>query len=165
MEIKECMSDMFDADVQQQDIQEAVDQLIKKYEGDEFAFGIFFIAEGYQFLTKPAYQASLSIYLKNSTKKRISASALETLAIIAYKQPISKSQVEQIRGVNCDYAIQKLLDKEIIEIKGKAETVGKPILYGTNLKFLEYFGIGSLADLPQPKDFASVDNEIGEASS
>lgn len=159
------MSDMFDADVRQEDIQEAVDQLVKKYEEDEFSFGIFFIAEGYQFLTKPAYQASLSIYLKNTTKKRISASALETLSIIAYKQPISKSQVEQIRGVNCDYAVQKLLEKEIIEIKGKAETVGKPILYGTNHKFLEYFGIASLSDLPQPKDFASADNEIGETTS
>ena len=154
---------MFDADVQEQDITEAVSQLMEKYGSDEYAFSIFHIADGYQFLTKPAYQSSLSVYLKNTTKKRISASALETLSIIAYKQPISKSQIEQIRGVNCDYAIQKLLEKEIIEIKGKAETVGKPILYGTNSKFLEYFGINSLADLPQPKDFASVDNEIGEA--
>ncbi len=162
VEIQECMSAMFDAQVQESDIKEAVSQLVNKYESDDFSFGIFNIANGYQFLTKPAYQTSLSIYLKNSTKKRISASALETLSIIAYKQPISKSQVEQIRGVNCDYAVQKLLEKEIIEIKGKADTVGRPILYGTNDKFLEYFGISALSDLPQPKDFATVDNEIGE---
>lgn len=161
-EIRDCMSAMFDAQIQEADVKEAVEQLMQKYSSDDYAFGIYNIAEGYQFLTKPAYQSSLSIYLKNSSKKRISASALETLSIIAYKQPISKSNIEQIRGVNCDYSIQKLLEKEIIEIKGKADTIGRPILYGTNHKFLEYFGISALTDLPQPKDFAVADNEIGE---
>ena len=92
----------------------------------------------------------------------MSTSALETLAIVAYKQPITKSEVEQIRGVNCDYAIQKLLEKELIEIKGKADTVGKPLIYGTNDKFMDYFGINSLNDLPTPKDFRQEENEIGE---
>jgi segregation and condensation protein B len=160
-DVQACMSDMFEADVQENDVLEGVNQLIKKYDADEYAFGIFEIAGGFQFLTKPAYQSSLAIYLKNTLKKRISASALETLSIIAYKQPITKSQIEQIRGVNCDYAVQKLLEKEIVEIKGKSDTVGKPVLYGTNDKFLEYFGVNSLTDLPQPKDFTQLDNEIG----
>lgn len=156
-----CMADMFEAEVSSESVQNEIEKLIEKYNSDEYSFGVFSIAGGYQFLTKPAYQTSLSIFLKNTVKKRISASALETLSIIAYKQPITKSQIEQIRGVNCDYAIQKLLEKDIVEIKGKADTVGKPVLYGTNQKFLEYFGINTLKDLPLPKDFVNTENEIG----
>jgi segregation and condensation protein B len=87
---------------------------------------------------------------------------LETLSIIAYKQPVSRPEVENIRGVNCEYAIQKLLDKGLVEIKGKAETIGRPLLYGTSPKFMEYFGINDLSDLPVPKDFTSEINSIGE---
>ncbi|MFQ3575800.1 MAG: SMC-Scp complex subunit ScpB [Cytophagales bacterium] len=156
-----CMQEMFESEIPLEHIENAVNQLIKKYEGDDFSFGIFNIANGYLFLTKPAYQSSLSIFFKQSSKKRLSHSAIETLAIIAYKQPISKTQIEQIRGVSCDYSVQKLLEKELIEIKGKSDAVGRPLLYGTNEKFLDYFGINKLSDLPQPKDFASLDNEIG----
>lgn len=87
---------------------------------------------------------------------------METLSIIAYKQPISKSEIESIRGVNCDYAVQKLLDKGLVEIKGKADTIGRPMLYGTSQKFMEYFGINDLSELPTPKDFAHEVNTIGE---
>lgn len=155
---------MFEAEVPVEHISEAIDFLIQKYEDEQFSFAIYSMAGGYQFLTKPAYQTSLSILLKQASKKRLSASALETLSIIAYKQPISKSQAEAIRGVNCDYAIQKLLEKEIIEIKGKSDGPGRPLLYGTNDKFLEYFGINSISELPQPKDFAINDNEIGNTT-
>lgn len=160
-DIRMCMADMFETEVSSESVENEIEKLIEKYNSDEYSFGVFSIAGGYQFLTKPAYQTSLSIFLKNTVKKRISASALETLSIIAYKQPITKSQIEQIRGVNCDYAIQKLLEKDIVEIKGKADTVGKPVLYGTNQKFLEYFGINTLKDLPLPKDFVNTENEIG----
>jgi segregation and condensation protein B len=87
---------------------------------------------------------------------------METLAIIAYKQPVSKTDVENIRGVNCDYAVQKLLDKGLIEIRGKADTIGRPMLYGTSPKFMEYFGINDITDLPTPKDFTAEVNTIGE---
>jgi len=87
---------------------------------------------------------------------------METLSIIAYKQPISKTEIENIRGVNCDYAVQKLLDKGLIEITGKAETIGRPMLYGTTQKFMEYFGINDLLELPVPKDFVNEVNTIGE---
>ena len=86
---------------------------------------------------------------------------METLSIIAYKQPVSKSEMEQIRGVNCDYAVQKLLEKELVEIKGKSEGLGHPLLYGTSERFMDYFGINDLKDLPVPKDFATEENEIG----
>ncbi len=151
---------MFEAEVPREDIEEAIQDLLQKYQSEEYTFGVYAIAEGYQFLTKPAYQASIGILLKQSARKRLSTAALETVAIIAYKQPITKTELEHIRGVNCDYAIQKLLDKELIEITGKAETVGRPLLYGTSRKFMEYFGIQSMRDLPQPKDFATNENEI-----
>ena len=161
-EIKNCLNEMFDADIPDKDIELALEQNIAKYKDESFSFQIEHIGGGYQFLTKPAYQSSIGILLKQQSKKRLSNSALETLSIIAYKQPATKSQVEQIRGVNCDYTIQKLLEKELIEIKGKAESIGRPILYGTSPKFMEYFGINDLHELPTPKDFNAETNTIGE---
>lgn len=153
---------MFNADVPEEDIQAAIQRLEEKFVGDEFSFQLFKTAGGYQFLTKPAYQASIGIMLKQQSKKRLSTSAMETLSIIAYRQPISKTEIENIRGVNCDYAVQKLLDKQLIEITGKADTIGRPMLYGTTVKFMEYFGINDLAELPVPKEFSSETNTIGE---
>ena len=153
---------MFDADIPDKDIGQAIETLSEKYKEDSFSFQIEHVGGGYQFLTKPAYQSSIGILLKQQSKKRLSNSALETLSIIAYKQPVTKSQIEQIRGVNCDYTTQKLLEKELIEILGKADSIGRPLLYGTSAKFMEYFGINDLSDLPTPKDFSSEDNTIGE---
>ncbi len=161
-EIKSCLVEMFDADVPDQDIQASLESLIKKYQDEVYSFQIEHIGGGYQFLTKPAYQSSIGILLKQQSKKRLSNSALETLAIIAYKQPVTKSQIEQIRGVNCDYTTQKLLEKELIEIRGKADSLGRPILYGTSDKFMEYFGINDLLDLPTPRDFSKDENSIGD---
>jgi segregation and condensation protein B len=160
IEIQRCLSEMFDAAVSEEDIANCIEALKKKYADEAFAFEVFGTGGGYRFLTKPAYQASISILLKQQSKKRLSTAALETLAIVAYKQPITKAVVEQIRGVGCDYALQKLLDKSLIEIKGKDTTPGRPILYGTSAQFIDYFGINSLQDLPTPRDFARPDNEI-----
>ncbi|SHH98762.1 segregation and condensation protein B [Chryseolinea serpens] len=161
-DIKACLSEMFNADVPEEDIQGAIQRLDEKFQGEEFSFQLFKSSGGYHFLTKPAYQASIGIMLKQQSKKRLSTSAMETLSIIAYKQPISKTEIENIRGVNCDYAVQKLLDKSLIEITGKADTIGRPMLYGTTPKFMEYFGINDLAELPIPKDFVAEVNTIGE---
>jgi len=161
-DIKACLSEMFNADVPEEDIQGAILVLDEKYQSEEYAFQLTKAGGGYQFLTKPAYQASIGIMLKQQSKKRLSTSALETLSIIAYKQPISKTDIENIRGVNCDYAVQKLLDKGLVEIRGKADTIGRPILYGTSPKFMEYFGINDLNELPTPKDFTQEVNTIGE---
>jgi segregation and condensation protein B len=155
---------MFDADIPSEDIEKSIQQSVEKYKDDKFPFDIIRSGGGFQFLTKPAYQSSISILLKQKSRKRLSQSAIETLSIIAYKQPITKSGVEAIRGVGCDYTIQKLLEKELIAIKGKAETVGKPILYGTSEKFLDYFGINDISELPTIKDFRTEENEIGEVS-
>jgi segregation and condensation protein B len=163
-DIKSCLSEMFNADVPEEDIVNAIKRLEEKFLSEEFSFQLNKAGGGYQFLTKPAYQTSIAILLKQQSKKRLSTSAMETLAIIAYKQPISKTEIENIRGVNCDYAVQKLLDKGLVDIKGKAETIGRPMLYGTSPKFMEYFGINDLADLPVPKDFTSEINVIGEST-
>lgn len=160
-DIKSCLSEMFNADVPEEDILAAIQRLEEKFSAEEFSFQLFKSAGGYQFLTKPAYQTSIGIMLKQQSKKRLSTSAMETLSIIAYKQPISKTEIENIRGVNCDYAVQKLLDKGLIEITGKAESIGRPMLYGTTIKFMEYFGINDLAELPVPKEFNET-NTIGE---
>ncbi len=153
---------MFAAEVPEKDIAQAIDELSEKYNDDQYAFQVVKSGGGYQFLTKPAYQSSISILLKQQSKRRLSTSALETLAIIAYKQPVTKGVVEQIRGVNCDYTINKLLEKGLIEIQGKAESIGRPIIYGTSQKFTDYFGINELNELPTPKDFAKEENQIGE---
>lgn len=161
-DLKACLSEMFNADVPEADIDAALQRIDQKFQSDEFSFQLYKSAGGYQFLTKPAFQTSIGIMLKQQSKKRLSTSAMETLSIIAYKQPISKTEVENIRGVNCDYAMQKLLDKGLIEIQGKADTIGRPILYGTSPKFMEYFGINDISELPTPKDFTNEVNTIGE---
>src|SRR5688572_2978240 len=163
-DIKACLSEMFNADVPEEDIMGAIQRLEEKFHHEEFSFQLFKAAGGYQFLTKPAYQSSISILLKQQSKKRLSTSAMETLSIIAYRQPISRTEIENIRGVNCDYAVQKLLDKSLIQITGKAETIGRPMLYGTTPKFMEYFGINDINELPVPKDFSGEFNIIGENS-
>ena len=102
--------------------------------------------------------------LKQHSDKRLSIASLETLAIIAYKQPIIKSEIEQIRGVNCDYTINKLLEKNLIEIKGKSDKLGRPLIYITSMKFMDYFGINNLNELPTIQDFSEEENMIGDES-
>lgn len=153
---------MFEAEVPVEHIDAALTELKEKYQQEDFSFALEHLGGGYQFLTKPAYQTSISILLKQQSQKRLSTAQMETLSIIAYKQPITKGEIEQIRGVNSDYSVTKLLEKELIEIKGKSENVGRPLIYGTSPKFMEYFGINSIKDLPLPKDFSQPDNQIGE---
>lgn len=163
-EIHQCLNEMFEAEIPIEDIEASIQQLSEKYQDESFSFEIVKSGGGYQFLTKPAYQASIGILLKQQSKKRLSTSALETLSIIAYKQPVTKSEIEQIRGVNCDYTVQKLLEKELIEIKGKSDAIGRPLLYGTSERFMDYFGINDIKELPTPKDFSPSENEIGTPS-
>ena len=115
-EIKNCLDEQFDTKFKKEVIQEAIDKLIEKYQSDNFAVEMVEISNGYRFMTKGAYYPTVATYLKQSTKKKLSKAALETLSIIAYKQPVEKSELEKIRGVSCDYSIQKLLDKELFVI-------------------------------------------------
>lgn len=151
-DLHSALCEMFDTVIPKEDVQTVLDSLLQKYENENYAFQVFRVGGGYLFQTKPAFQASIAIFLKQKSKKRLSKSVLETLAIIAYKQPITKAMIEQIRGVNCDYAVQKLLEKELVFVQGTADTPGRPMLYATSEKFMEYFGINDLAELPIPKE-------------
>ena len=160
-EIKSCLDATFETEFSAEDIANSIAELVLRYKKGNFAFEIIEVAEGLQFMTKPEYHNVVGTYLKQTTKKRLSQAALETLSIIAYKQPISKSELESIRGVSCDYSIQKLLEKELVEIAGRSDAPGRPLLYKTSGKFMDYFGLKSLRDLPKTKDFKDPDSEIG----
>lgn len=163
-EIKNCLDEQFDTKFKKEDVQKAIDELIEKYQSEDFAVEMVEISNGYRFMTKGAYYPTVATFLKQSTKKKLSRAALETLSIIAYKQPVEKSELEKIRGVSCDYSIQKLLDKELVEIIGRSDGPGRPLLYSTSEKFMDYFGLKSIQDLPKTRDIASAQTSIGEVS-
>jgi segregation and condensation protein B len=163
-EVLYCLQAAFEQDFTAEEIDRHLQNIAKKYRDESFAIELVKINNGYQFLTKKAYHQVVSLLQAQRAKKKLSQAALETLAIIAYKQPVTKIEVEQIRGVNCDYSIQKLLEKELIAIVGKSDTVGKPILYGTSGVFMDYFGINSIDELPQLKEFTDNTLSIGERS-
>jgi segregation and condensation protein B len=162
-EVQECLELTFEALIPADDIEICLAELRQRYAGDHFSFELVEIAGGFQFMTKPAFHAPVNTFLRQNANKRLSAAALETLSIIAYKQPVTRSELEAIRGVSCDYSIQKLLEKELIAISGRSETVGKPLLYSTSEKFMDYFGLKTIKDLPQLRDFKTPEEEIGEA--
>jgi segregation and condensation protein B len=131
-------------------IDAAIDGIREKYSAEFYAFELREIGGGLQFLTKKEYYKTVALLNGDKFLKRLSTAALETLAIIAYKQPITKSEMEAIRGVNCDYAVQKLLEKDLVVISGRKEdAVGQPLIYSTSKSFMDYFGINSADDLPK----------------
>ena len=131
-------------------VETSIEGVKEKYNAEFFPFELRESGGGWQFLTKREYHQTIAQLNGDKFLKRLSTAALETLAIIAYKQPITKSEIEAIRGVNCDYSIQKLLEKELIIISGRNETmVGKPLIYSTSRHFMDYFGINSSEELPK----------------
>ena len=124
-EIRACLETVLETKFKEAELKEGIATLQERYAQDHFGFELAEIAEGYQFLTKPAYHNTVGTFLRQTTRKRLSRAALETLSIIAYRQPISKSNMEKIRGVSCDYSVQKLLEKELVEIKGREIPIAK----------------------------------------
>ena len=125
----------------------------EKYNSEFYPFEVKESGGGLQFLTKPSFHKTIAQLNGDKFLKRLSNAALETLAIIAYKQPITKGEVESIRGVNSDYSVQKLLEKELILIAGRNEKMpGQPLIYATSKNFMDYFGINSAADLPKIRE-------------
>ena len=134
-------------------VETAVEGIREKYAAEFYPFEVRESGGGWQFLTKKDYHKTIAQLNGDKFLKRLSNAALETLAIIAYKQPITKGEIEAIRGVNSDYSIQKLLEKELILISGRNEQLpGKPLVYATSKTFMDYFGINSAADLPKIKE-------------
>ena len=131
-------------------VETSIEGIREKYNAEFYPFELRESGGGWQFLTKRQFHQTIAQLNGDKFLKRLSNAALETLAIIAYKQPITKSEIEAIRGVNCDYSIQKLLEKELIVIAGRNEqAVGKPLVYATSRQFMDYFGINSADELPQ----------------
>lgn len=134
-------------------VESSVDGIREKYQSEFYPFELRQSGGGWQFLTKKEYYKTIAQLNGDKFLKRLSTAALETLAIIAYKQPVTKGEIESIRGVNSDYSIQKLLEKELIIIAGRNENMpGKPLVYTTSKTFMDYFGINSPADLPKIKE-------------
>lgn len=135
----------------------------EKYDAEFYPFGLVESGGGFQFLTKPAYHKTIAQLNGDKFLKKLSVAALETLSIIAYKQPVTKTDIEIIRGVNCDYAVQKLLEKDLVVIAGRNENApGKPLVYATSKSFMDYFGINSPDDLPKINEI--LNQEIMEAT-
>ena len=156
MEITELINNAFgfmEEKLTLEQIQTSIDGIREKYASEFYPFEVRESGGGWQFLTKKDFHKTVAQLNGEKFLKRLSSAALETLAIVAYKQPITKGEIEAIRGVSSDYSIQKLLEKELIIISGRNEEMpGKPLVYATSKTFMDYFGINSAADLPQLKE-------------
>src|SRR5437762_367491 len=161
LEILELINNAFafmDEKVSLDQVEAAIDAIVEKYNSDSesdrnYPFEVRQSGGGWQFLTRKEYHKTIAQLNGDKFLKRLSGAALETLAIIAYKQPITKSEIESIRGVNCDYAVQRLLEKELVVITVRNESLpGKPLIYTTSKSFMDYFGINSADDLPKIKE-------------
>lgn len=134
-------------------VESCIEGIREKYQSEFYPFEMKESGGGWQFLTKKDFHKTIAQLNGDKFLKRLSTAAMETLAIIAYKQPITKGEIESIRGVNSDYSIQKLLEKELIVITGRSENLpGKPLVYATSKSFMDYFGINTSEDLPKIKE-------------
>lgn len=134
-------------------VESAIEGITEKYNSEFYAFEVKQVGGGWQFLTKKDYYKTVAQLNGEKFLKRLSSASLETLAIIAYKQPVTKGEIEAIRGVSSDYAVQKLLEKELVIISGRNEKLpGHPLVYATSRNFMDYFGINSADELPRIKE-------------
>jgi segregation and condensation protein B len=133
-------------------IRDAVGALNAFYDEHELSFRIEQVAGGYQLMTRPQYKPALAQLHRTKEQSKLSPASMETLAIIAYRQPILRADVEAIRGVSCGEVIRSLMDKNLVKITGRADEIGRPMLYGTTRHFLEVFGLASLKDLPKAEE-------------
>jgi segregation and condensation protein B len=159
LEIVELVNnaDFMDEKISLDKVEAAIDGIVEKYSADFYPFEMTMSGGGWQFLTRKEYHKTVAQLNGDKFLKRLSAAALETLAIIAYKQPITKGEIESIRGVSCDYTVQKLLEKELIVISGRNEKQpGQPLLYATSRNFMDYFGINSPEELPRIKEVSEA---------
>ena len=147
-----------DDDLDEEKVERIVGELRSEYEREERAFDIFEIAGGYQLLTRSEFAYVLERFDTVPASSRLSAPALETLAIIAYRQPVGRAEVEEIRGVGAGGVLKTLQERGLIEVVGRGEGLGRPLLYGTTRFFLEHFGFRTIDDLPRPEELAVVLN-------
>lgn len=137
-------------------IDEAIAALAEEFNGRKGGLQLREIASGWQFATRPEYHEHVRAFLKSRPSAKLSLASLETLAVIAYKQPITVPEILEIRGVQSPSSIKTLLDKKLIVAKGRKETIGRPMMYGTSKEFLIQFGLKDLSDLPSIEDFQDL---------
>lgn len=154
-EIKDLL-DTFKISVSLKEIDASIEELNADYEQNSNAFEILKLAGGYVFATRKKFSHFLGKLSAETQRKKLSQSAIETLAIIAYKQPITRTEIEFVRGVNVDYIVNSLLERDLITIKGRADGPGRPILYGTTASFLKVIGLNALEDLPKLKEINDI---------
>jgi len=142
------------------EIKDVIAELAGEYERQTSALKIKEIAGGYQIVTDPVFAPWLKKLYKTAGSDRLSGPSLETLAIVAYKQPATKPEIEAIRGVNVDGVLKTLIEKNLVKIIGRRETVGRPIIYSTTQEFLQYFGLNSLEELPKLEEFNFTEKDI-----
>ncbi|MFN3550480.1 MAG: SMC-Scp complex subunit ScpB [Endomicrobiia bacterium] len=150
-----------DKEVTMEVVSELLDELITDYLKYS-SLEIRQVAEGYQIATKPEYAEYVRRLYKERTLLKLSPAAVETLAIIAYRQPVTKAEIEETRGVDSTAVIETLLERKLVKIVGRKEVIGRPLLYGTTQEFLKYFGLNSLSDLPPIEQFIETNTEDEE---
>lgn len=161
----EVLSRYHQTEISEADVDDCTRLLLEEWSTRGGGLQLRSVAGGFAFFSHPDQHALLLLDAADRNRKKLSAAALETLSIIAYKQPVSRPELEAIRGVNCEYAVQRLLEKGLIEITGRSLSPGRPIQYGTSDFFLEYLGVNSLADLPKLSDLAVVADESNDENS
>lgn len=161
LEITDLVNNAFsfmDEKIALDQVEAAIDGIVEKYSTEFYPFEVRMSGGGWQFLTKKEYHKTIAQLNGDKFMKKLSAAAMETLSIIAYKQPVTKGEIESIRGVSADYAVQKLLEKELIVISGRNEKQpGHPLVYSTSKSFMDYFGINSPEELPEVKEVLPMD--------
>ena len=143
-------------DVDREAVEKAVAELVEEYDARASGLQLREIAGGWQIATRPEHHENVRAYLKSKPSAKLSLASLETLAVIAYKQPVTVPEILEIRGVQSPSAIKTLLDKRLIVTKGRKETVGRPMMYGTSKEFLIQFGLKDLSELPSVEDFQDL---------
>lgn len=145
-----------DEDLTTGDVDEAIRMLREAYEAEDRAFQIYELGDGYQVLTRPEFAPYLERFDSVPRPPYLSAAALETLAIVVYRQPIGRIEIEEVRGVGASSVLRTLGDWELIEVVGRGEGLGRPLLYGTTSRFLDHFGLKDLSELPPPEELPVV---------
>ncbi len=140
-----------------------IEELMKEYEGQQRGMRIIEVAGGYRMITAPEFGSYMKRMYKDRLTEKLSKPALETLAIIAYKQPLTKMEIEDLRNVNVDGVIKNLLDKSLIRVCGRKKIPGRPLVFGTTKQFLEYFGLKSLEDLPKIEELSILNEKMADA--
>ncbi len=151
-------------EISEETVSNFVDKLNTRYDENGLSFRIERIAKGYTFVTQKKFHYWLSVFQHENAYRKLSQSAIESLAIVAYKQPITKPEVDQIRGVDSGYILRQLMEKALIEVSGRSDSPGKPLLYTTTSHFLRHFGINSVEELPKPREIEEIlkDDDMAE---